>query len=303
MTEAATRPGADPSAPLTGLDRQIAALSRPRYEVLPLPGTADKVQEHVPRDLPVTVTASPRRGLEPTVALVEDLAARGFSAVPHLAARLVRDEVHLGDLLQRLQQAQVVDVFVVAGDGKQPVGDFSDSVELLASIQRLRRAGTVTGFERIGVAGYPGGHPLIGDDGLWRALRDKQPMATYLVSQMCFDARTVLAWASMARQAGLRLPWYAGVPGVVDHRKLARVAGRIGVGESARFLRKHQHGLVRLLRPGGYRPDRLVAQLTRGTVDPPAGLVGLHVYTLGDVAGTERWRRRALERLTEAAAA
>jgi len=29
-------------------------------------------------------------------------------------------------------------------------------------------------------------------------------------------------------------------------------------------------------------------------------LAGLHVYTLGDVAATERWRQRALARLTRA---
>ena len=35
----------------------------------------------------VTVTASPVKGLEPTVDLAERLAARGYRVVPHLAAR------------------------------------------------------------------------------------------------------------------------------------------------------------------------------------------------------------------------
>jgi methylenetetrahydrofolate reductase (NADPH) len=40
----------------------VAALRRPRYEVLPLDGVAERVAEHVPRDVTVTVTASPARG-------------------------------------------------------------------------------------------------------------------------------------------------------------------------------------------------------------------------------------------------
>lgn len=303
MTDSLTASDSVAPEPPAGVRaRQIAALSRPRYEVLPLPGTADVVEEHVPVDLAVTVTATPRRGMEPTVALAEGLAMRGYAAVPHVAARLVRDEAHLVDILQRLHEARITDVFVIAGDGAQPVGDFCDSLGLLTAMHRLRRSGATSGLERIGVAGYPEGHPLIGDERLRRALLDKQPLATYVVSQMCFEARTVLGWAAQARATGVRLALHAGVPGVVDHHMLLRVAGRIGVGESTRFLRRHRHGFVRLLRPGGYRPDRLVAQLTRETPDPGGGIAGLHIYTLGDIAATERWRRRTLERLTRGAA-
>lgn len=79
-------------------------------------------------------------------------------------------------------------------------------------------------------------------------------MATYVVSQMCFDAQAVLAWAGRAYRARVSLPLQVGIPAVVARRKLVRVAERIGVGGSVRFLGKHQHGLVRLLVPRGYRP-------------------------------------------------
>lgn len=302
MTDSATTTDSATSEPLpNGRAQQVAALSHARLEILPLAGAADQVHEHVPRQVPITVTASPRRGIEPTVALAEELAGRGYAAVPHVAARLVRDEEHLRELMQRLQDAGVEDVFVVAGDGAHPVGDFCDALALLTAIHRLQRAGTMPGLERLGVGGYPEGHPLVDDVRLWRALLDKSALATYVVTQMCFDARTVLAWADRARREGVSLPLYAGIPGVVDRRKLARVAGRIGVGESVRFLNK-QHGIVRLLRARGYRPDRLVAQLLPAAPLPPAAVAGLHVYTLGDIAGTERWRQRALDRLTRGAA-
>ncbi len=273
-------------------------LHRPRYEVLPFAGTADQVEQHVPKSLPVTVTASPRLGLEATVELTEALASRGFSTVPHLAARLVYDENHLSDTLTRLQEVGVRDVFVIAGDGETPVGDFSDSTQLLTAISRLRRSSPPSALTRVGVAGYPEGHPIVDDDDLFRALLDKQPLASYVVTQMCFDARAVGRWVGRARGLGLRLPVHAGVAGAVDQLKLLRVAKRIGVGSSVRFLRKHRGG-AKLVRSGGYRPDRLLNELAADDIHPECRLSGLHLYTFGDVAGTERWRTELLARLTD----
>lgn len=287
-------------APRTASSVLAGLLLRPRYEVLALPGTADEVAQHVPPALPVTVTASPRRGLEPTLGLVETLASLGFSAVPHLAARLVRDERHLREILSRLDEATVRDVFVVAGDGNTPVGEYSDSLQLMEAIGRLRECGTGHHLTSMGVAGYPGGHPLVSDSDLTRALLAKQPRSSYVVTQMCFDAGAVDRWVRHARSLGMRLPVHAGVAGAVDGAKLLRIAGRIGVGASTRFLRKHRGGAA-LLRPGGYRPDGLLADLTQQAVHADRGLAGLHVYTLGDVAATERWRRELLERLDDGA--
>jgi methylenetetrahydrofolate reductase (NADPH) len=297
-----TRSSADHVSPQTTEDQVrralVVALRSPRYEVMPLAGTAEQVEEYVPADLPVTVTASPRRGLEPTLRLAETLARTGFQAVPHLAARLVRDEAHLADILNRADEARLRDVFVVAGDGEEPVGEFADASTLLSAIHRLRQSGIGQRQDQLGVAGYPEGHPFVPQDELIRVLLEKQPLSTYVVSQMCFDAPTVSAWVTRMRESGLRLPIHVGVVGVVDQRKLLRFATRIGIGTSAKFLRKHRHGVARLLWPGAYRPDPLIRQLAPDLAAPSRGVHGLHIYTLGDVAATERWRREVLNRLT-----
>lgn len=277
----------------------VEALRRPRYEVLPLAGTLEQVEQHVPRDIPVTVTASPRLGLERTLALTEVLCQRGFEVVPHLAARLVLDEAHLSENLHRLHAAGVSDAFVISGDGLQPLGEFRDSLVLLSALRRLRDSGLAPVPARLGIAGYPEGHPLVSDAELDAALCAKQAMAGYAVTQMCFDPGTISTWVSRVRDMGVQLPVQVGVAGAVDQRKLLRIVRRIGVGSSARFLRKHRYGLVRLLRPGGYRPDRLLRGLADDLAEPARGVAGLHVYTFGDVAATERWRRRALDRLTD----
>ena len=288
-----------PRTPEDGHSQRLAGLlRRPRYEVLPLPGTAEQVEQHVPTTLPVTVTASQRRALEPTLTLTEALARRGFSAVPHLAARLVYDEEHLAEILCRLDESGIRDVFVVAGDGGTPVGDFTDSLQLLTAIERLRQPGCGQSLQSVGVAAYPEGHPLVSDVELDRALLAKQPLSSYVVTQMCFDAGAVDRWIGHAHELGIRLPVHVGVAGAVDRLKLLRVASRIGVETSLRFLRKHQGG-ARLLRPGGYRADVLLDELATDVVPEDRGVAGLHVYTFGDVAATERWRRELLDRLTD----
>jgi len=81
---------------------QVAPLlRRPRYEVFPAASTEEAVLEWVPSDLPVTVTASPAKGLGPTLDLTEKLAARGYRVIPHLSARLVRDNAHLAEIVAR----------------------------------------------------------------------------------------------------------------------------------------------------------------------------------------------------------
>ena len=82
----------------------VELLRRPRYEVFHLPGIEDEVAEHVPTDVKMTVTSSPKRGIEATLELSEELARRGFEVVPHVAARLVANKGHLREILGRLRE-------------------------------------------------------------------------------------------------------------------------------------------------------------------------------------------------------
>jgi len=52
-------------------------LLQARYEVMPAAATEQSVLTWVPRELVVTVTASPVKGLEPTIGLTERLSAHG----------------------------------------------------------------------------------------------------------------------------------------------------------------------------------------------------------------------------------
>ena len=222
----------------------LRRLEHPRYEIVPVKGAHEQAV-HLPVGAEVSVTCSPTLGIGNTLALAEDLLRQGFRVVPHLAARLVEGETHLKEVLRRLEGSGLRGVFVVGGDSKVPAGPFASGLELLEAVARLG-----AGIERVGVPAYPEGHPLVAEEELMKVLLAKQSFASYAVTQICFDPGTILRWLAGARERGLKLPVYVGVPGVVDRKKLLRISLKIGLGDSMRFLKK-QTGLVgRLLSPG-----------------------------------------------------
>src|SRR5690348_3658702 len=105
-----------------GRDALCRLLTRARYEVLPTPSCEDLVLEHVPAGFTVTVTASPNKGLGSTLDLAERLAAHGYRAVPHLAARMVSGRAELQEISDRLVASGIRTVFVPAGDADPPAG-------------------------------------------------------------------------------------------------------------------------------------------------------------------------------------
>ena len=276
--------------------RVAELLRRSRYEVLPLDGVEEQVLAHVPRDVTMTVTASPTKGLEPTFELAASLVGHGYEVVPHLSARLIRDAGQLSDHVERLREIGVREVFAVAGDAQEPHGEFDGAAALLEALDLLDHP-----FERIGITGYPESHPLIDDETTVAAMFAKARHASHIVSQVCFDPRVTAQWIENVWARGTRLPIYVGVPGVVSRAKLLRVSTRIGIGDSLRFLRKNGSFAGRFLRPGGFSPDPLIDGL--GPVLGSEKVAGFHVFTFNDLEDTERWRRRCLERLGSPVAA
>jgi methylenetetrahydrofolate reductase (NADPH) len=269
---------------------QRELLERPRFELVPVKGVRAEI-DHLPDGARVPVTCSPVRGIENTLELCGILRQRGYAAVPHIAARLVESEEHAEAIIQRLRELEVGEIFVIGGDVPRPAGPFESSLQLLGVLRTLGYRGD------IGIAGYPEPHPLIESELLWKALADKQPYASYIVSQICFDAHQVLAWIDELRGRNVELPLWIGFPGVVDRTKLMRVAIRIGVGDSTRFLTKHGNLVTRLLRPGGYNPNELVAALSPHIMDGRSRVAGFHINTFNQVANTERWRMQLLNEL------
>jgi len=277
--------------PGSGLRHIAPLLHKTRYEVVPTPSAEDAVLESVPRDVVVTVTASPTKGLEPTLALAERLAASGYRVVPHLSARLVRDRAHLGEVVGRMAAIGVDDVFVPAGDADPPAGVFSSALDVLEYLTELGSP-----FPRVGITGYPETHPKIDDDVTVQSMWDKRRHATYLVSNLCFDAAVLRQWIARIRRRSVTLPLLVGLAGPVERTKLAAMATKIGVADSARFLTGHSSAFVRLSTPGAYQPERLLDRVGSALAAPESMVEGLHIFTFNQLSQAEQWRQKLLAR-------
>jgi methylenetetrahydrofolate reductase (NADPH) len=272
-------------------------LEAPTFELVPLKHALQQAA-YLPSGATVSVTASPARGIEATVALCEQLQALGFRAVPHLSARMVRDRAHLRDLLTWLEGAGVDRAFVVGGDAKEP-GEYPDGLSMLRDMAEIGHP-----LAEIGIPCYPQGHAFIADGVLLEALRAKASFASYMTTQLCFDPAAIGSWVRARRAEGLDLPVHVGVPGVAEPHRLLAISARIGVADTHRFLAKNARFVARLLRSGGfYRPDGLLEGLAPIVADPAAGIVDLHLYTFNAVDATERWRHEYLAKLLEPVAA
>jgi methylenetetrahydrofolate reductase (NADPH) len=254
-----------------------------RFEVLPF-ARSIKEASQLPEKVRLTITCSPKHGPDRSVEVAARLRELGHQVTVHVAARMVTDRHHLDRLLSAMAQAGADDMFLVGGDADPPLGAYASAVELLDIVathpQRPRT---------IGIAGYPEGHPAIGDQALEQALTHKSRHADYVVTQMCFDPDALEAWVSDQRARGMGLPILIGVPGKVSRTKLLELSARIGVGPSLSFLRK-QRGIRALLSKGS-TADKLYAKLASAVDDPELNLAGFHIFTFDQLLDTWQWQR------------
>ncbi|WP_433556017.1 methylenetetrahydrofolate reductase [Pseudonocardia xinjiangensis] len=269
-----------------------AALRAATYEILPFASTEEKVLDHVPTNVPLTVTTTEAKGLGPTVDLAANLCEHGYRAAPHLAARQVEDRAHLTDIVARLREAGADSVFVIGGDARE-AGKYPDALSLLEALEEIGHP-----FSTVGVGGYPEGHGTISDELIEQALKAKAPHATQVITQLCFDGNTTIRWARKVHSDGVDLPIRVGIPGAVSRQKLIRISAGLGLGQSAKFLKKQQNMFWRFFLPGGYSPDKLVERLVPAFAESDNNLQGFHVFTFNDLESTESWRQRWLAKLS-----
>ena len=275
----------------TSAETMRRLLTHARYEVLPTATIEQKLLEAVPTDVQVTVTASPAKGLESTLAMAERLAAQGYDVVPHLAARMVSGREELVEIIARLQAVGITSVFVPGGDATA-VGDYPDALSLLEDLTALGKP-----FAHVGVTGYPESHPTISDDLTVQSMWDKRKYATHVVSNLTFDPAVIKDWLHRLRARGVMMPVLLGMPGPIDRAKLLSMATKIGIGESTKFLVKQKGVMARLAAPGGFTGERFLEKCAPALGEPGALVEGLHLYTFNQVAETEAWRRDLLDRL------
>jgi len=268
-----------------------ALTDRLTFELIPLKSLVAAV-EALPERAEVSVTCSPSKGIAETQRITAELITSGYRAIPHLSARMVRDQAHTAELAAWCRELGLSKVFLVGGDAEEP-GAYAGAVEFLADFLE-----TDHGLDTIGVTAYPDGHVFLSDEKLHGALHEKQRMlgeagvAGYCSTQMCFDPDTIGKWLRTEREHGLTMPVHLGISGVVDKAKLLTMGARLGIGDSLKYLRKNVGAVVKMMTSMNYDPNDLLIPLSDDLVD--LGVEGLHVFTFNQVAATNEWREQVL---------
>jgi methylenetetrahydrofolate reductase (NADH) len=238
----------------------------------------------------VYISAVPGRPAAESIAAAIRLRAAGFEPVPHVAVRNFASIDAFDDFLARLNgEAGVRRILVIAGD-RAECGPFRRAVDAIDGGFLRRR-----GMRTVGIAGYPDGHPRIGDEELNRALTEKiaaaeaTGLAVEIVTQFCFDAQAIVDYIARLRAFGFEHPLRIGLAGPTSLSALLRYARRCGVRASAQALARRA-GLLRQMFAMTV-PDDLV----RALADTAPGNVSAHFFSFGGLPATARWARAAAD--------
>ena len=281
-------PAASLNAAITATVRELARSAS--VEVLPRQIATIDPNDYLPSGTAVYVPYPPGGLWQDTVAACRRLGAARMCPVPHLTARSVRDPGDLRTRLTQLAEAGVDRLLLVAGDADRAAGRYRDTRDVLESGLLAEY-----GFDRLGVAAHPEGHPLVEPADLERALARKveyaaqQGASMWIVTQFGFSPAATAAWLLALRAAGFPLEVRVGMAGPARLSNLLGFAAKCGVRTTARIVARRP-GTVRLF--GRYAPDELVEGMARHAVETAdSPLAGIHLFGFGGIRETSRWLR------------
>jgi methylenetetrahydrofolate reductase (NADPH) len=248
----------------------------------------DAAAAHLPKGTRVFISMPPGQTYHGAVALAARLHRAGFTPVPHVVARVLASQDALDDYLARAAgEGGVREVLAIGGDRDRAAGPFDSALSLMRTGLFQKH-----GIRHIAIGGYPEPHPKIGAAALDQALLAKkeyartQGIALRVVTQFCFDAEPILAFARRLRNHGL--PVQAGLAGPASITTLLKFAAYCGIGNSARMLKTRGDSIIRLLTEAG--PEAVVRELAAAVAAPQAApIAGLHLFTFGGLLRTARW--------------
>ncbi len=263
------------------------------YSVETTPGAAAKISSYrdiLPSKTEVYVTLLPGTHLYDTLNLCQRLSSEGLTPVPHFAARQIQNEEVLETGLKRFtEENDSRQILAIAGGSAKPVGEFSNSMQLLQTGLFDKY-----GIQKIGIAGHPEGSPDIPDKDIKLALDWKNEFAQhtsaeiYIITQFCFESKTVLGWQKKIDDDGIELPVHIGAPGVATLGTLLRHAMQCGVGPSIKVLRRQAQNTSKLLQNS--TPEKLLIELAQFRRDnPDCPIQKLHVYPFGGLKKSSDW--------------
>ena len=230
------------------------------------------------------------------VAAAKRLNDEGFTVMPHIPARVIKNKAMLGDWLSMYQnEAGVDEALLIAGGSSKPIGDYDSSIKLIES-----GLFDLAGFKRLHIAGHPEGNKDIDPDGeiknvsealSWKQEFSKRTDAEMAIAtQFCFDANVVKKWMDDIKDDGIDIPIHIGIAGPAKLQTLLKFSIECGIGSSMKILTKRAKDITKLLLP--YEPTQVLKELAEYKAkDPKFNIEQVHFFPFGGVKQTSDWVR------------
>ncbi len=214
----------------------------------------------------VYITMLPGTDYRDVAKKAEELVRSGYNPIPHFPARSIKDLDELKNYVKMCKDFGVKQALVIGG-GREPIGKYHCSLQLLET-------GLFQGM-KIGIAGHPEGSPDISDSELEKAMKEKTPLADYIVTQWLLDPSVIGNF--IKRQT---LPVHVGITGPLKISSLIKFASIVGAKNSLNFLKSNTSKAFDLLKPKD--PNELISKLQSLTEN-------FHIYTFGGLKETNKW--------------
>jgi len=208
-----------------------------------------------------------------TRVVVDLLRTTDLTPMPHLTC-VAHPRFELGEIIGGFRAAGLENLLALGGDplpAEESNKELEHAIELVALARRL-------GFESIGVAAHPAGHPRSTDLATDRKhLAAKLELADFAITQFFFKVEEYLRLRDELAALGITKPIIAGIMPITSLVSVQRMAQLSGYAVPA--------DIVRRIEAGGDDRDEIrrrgievATELCRDLLE--AGVPGLHFYTL-----------------------
>ena len=208
-----------------------------------------------------------------TRVVIDLLRTTDLTPMPHLTC-VAHPRFELGEIIGGFRAAGLENLLALGGD-PLPAEESYKELEYASELVVLGRR---LGFESIGVAAHPAGHPrspdLVSDR---QHLAFKMKLADFAITQFFFKVEEYQKLRNEMAALGITKPILAGIMPITSLTSVQRMAQLSGYAVP--------DDIVKLIEAGGDDRDEvrkrgidLATELCRGLLD--AGAPGLHFYTL-----------------------
>jgi methylenetetrahydrofolate reductase (NADPH) len=244
----------------------------------------------LPAGAAVFVAHTPNAGFGQVIHAALAVRSAGFLAMPHIAVRRVPNPQTLRAGLADLVAGGVEDILLIAGDAPRPMGEFSGTLDILAS-----RILQESGISRIAIAGHPEGHSAVASASLWEALEAKQAFAErtgvgmHIVTQFGLNGGAFRPWARELVRRRIHLPVRVGIAGPAPIARLLHFAIQCGIGASMRAMMRNLSAATQSS-DLATSPDQHLLSLLSSPVS--AQIAAPHFFAFGGVLETAHWMQK-----------